>query len=94
VEAPSDAPLAHCRAGGIAAVAGLFLIFHQGTALMRALLSSLSLVAFSLSLLALPGCGGRQEAVVAPRTADEVEAYKAEVYGAEEESQAEQQDDE
>ncbi len=61
---------------------------------MRALLSSLSLVICFLGLLALPGCGGKQEAAVAPRTADEVEAYKAEVYGAEEESQAEQEDDE
>ena len=60
---------------------------------MRALLSSVSLVLCSLGLLALPGCGGKQEAAVAPRTADEVEAYKAEVYGAEEESQAEQEDD-
>ena len=61
---------------------------------MRAFLCSLSLVVGSLSLLALPGCGGSKEAAVAPRTADEIEAYKAEVYGAEEESQSEQQDDE
>ena len=42
-----------------------------------------------------PGCGGGSgEAEVAPRTAEEVEAFKAEVYGAEEEMDAEADDDE
>ena len=60
---------------------------------MRSLLCVLSLVVCSMSLLALPGCGGKDEAAVAPRTADEVEAYKAEVYAAEEEEQAELEDE-
>ncbi len=52
---------------------------------MRALLVCLSLVFLALGLVAMPGCGGSNEATVAPRSAEEVEAYKAEVYAAEEE---------
>ncbi|MCO8124442.1 hypothetical protein NHH03_22070 [Stieleria sp. TO1_6] len=36
-------------------------------------------------LFAVTGCGRGSEATVAPRSAEEVEAYKQQVYGAEEE---------
>lgn len=45
------------------------------------------LLAFAFALNA--GCGsGSNQAEVAPRTAEEVEAYKADVYAAEEEDEA------
>lgn len=41
-----------------------------------------------LSLALTSGCGSSNEATVAPRTAEQVEAYKAQVYAAEEEDDA------
>jgi hypothetical protein len=49
---------------------------------------------FAFVMLVTPGCGGGSgEPEVAPRTAEEVEAFKAEVYGAEEEMDAEAEDE-
>ena len=42
------------------------------------------------SLVFVSGCGASKDPTVAPRTAEEVEAYKAEVYTAEEEDSASQ----
>ncbi len=51
-------------------------------------LTNCFLFAFVICFASTSGCGTR-EATVAPRTQDEIEAYKADAYGAEEESQAE-----
>ena len=52
---------------------------------MRLSTSTLALFLFGFVMLSAPGCGGSDQATVAPRTEDEIEAYKADVYAAEEE---------
>lgn len=60
---------------------------------MRLTNSFLFALAMTLGALSLPGCSS-QEAAVAPRTEDEIEEYKRLAYGAEEESQAEEAEEE
>ena len=47
-----------------------------------------------LCLVFTAGCGSSNEATVAPRTADEIAAYKADVYAAEEEDDVSAAEDE
>lgn len=54
---------------------------------------SFFLLFIGLLLIGSGGCGP-SEATVAPRTDAEIEAYKAEVYGAEEEDSAAAEEDE
>ena len=49
---------------------------------------------FGLCIVSALGCGGSNEAEVAPRTQAEIEAYKQDAYGAEEEEDAEAQEGE
>ncbi len=55
---------------------------------MRLLNCVLFAFAFSLCAFSMPGCSSNT-AEVAPRTEDEIEEYKRQAYGAEEESQSE-----
>ena len=48
---------------------------------------------FGLGFVSAPGCGGSNEAEVAPRTQAEIEAYKQDAYGAEEEEDSETPDE-
>jgi hypothetical protein len=54
----------------------------------------LSLFLLGLCLNATTGCGGSGQPEVAPRTQSEIEAYKEQAYGAEEEMDAEEDEDE
>ena len=56
--------------------------------MMRLLRDSFFLLFIGTLLISSPGCGGRSEPTVAPRTDEEIQAYKDEVYGAEEEDSA------
>ena len=58
---------------------------HSTNTPMRLTHSILLASLFGLCLLFAPGCGSSNEATVAPRTADQIAAYEAEVYAAEEE---------
>ncbi len=59
---------------------------------MRLSTSLLWLLFVGFVSLSAPGCGSSDQATVAPRTEDEVAAYKAEVYGAEEEMDSEDEE--
>jgi hypothetical protein len=43
---------------------------------------------FGLCVLSAPGCDSSNDGTVAPRTEDEIEAYEADAYAAEEEEDA------
>lgn len=66
---------------------------RTGVLLMRTSLFCLSLILVGTGFLVTSGCGGN-DAEVAPRTDAEVAEYKKQVYGAEEEEDAEGDDDE
>ena len=60
---------------------------------MRIVRDGIFLVFIGTLFVCVPGCGP-EEATVAPRTEEEIEAYKADVYAAEEEDDAAAAEDE